>query len=388
MYIVRHATSDLEELLHIFPVVGIVGARQVGKTTLAKKLSQNLDKPALYLDLESQQDLAKLAEPELYFQQHIDKCIILDEIQRIPELFPIMRGLIDKHRIPGRFLILGSASPQLLRESSETLAGRIAYKELTPFNLLEIQPSYTMQQHWFNGGFPESVLASSDRSSRLWLRNFIQTYIERDLPLLGFAPSPTMTRKLLSMLAHFQGGIWNANTFANSLGVTAPTVNRYIDFLVEAYLIYRLQPFYINIKKRLVKSPKMYLRDTGILHELIGIKNFESLQGHISIGASWEGYVIGQIKQRLNDDIEIFYYRTHAGAESDVVLTRGGEPICCIEIKYSNSPKLSRGFHVVIDDLKTKQNFIIIPDGEQYQIHKRIAVCPIYDFLTDCINKL
>ncbi len=230
MYVIRDKTTELAELLHLFPVVGIIGPRQVGKTTLAKRLSLVLDKPVRYIDLESQQDLAKLEEPELYFQQHIDKCIILDEIQRIPELFPALRSLIDKQRVAGRFLILGSASPQLLQESSETLAGRIAYKELTPFNLIEVESSHSLQQHWFRGGFPESLLASSDRTSRLWLENFIKTYTERDLPLLGFAPSPTMTRKLWSMISHYQGGIWNANTFANSLGVSAPTVNRYIDF--------------------------------------------------------------------------------------------------------------------------------------------------------------
>lgn len=388
MYINRDTSNDIKELLQLFPVVGIIGPRQVGKTTLAKKLGKAIDKPALYLDLESQQDLAKISEPELYFQQHSDKCIILDEIQRTPEFFPPIRGLIDKQRTPGRFLILGSASPQLLQESSESLAGRIAYKELTPFNLLEVGSQYKLQQHWFRGGFPESLLASSDRNSRLWLQNFIQTYIERDLPLLGFAPSPTMSRKLWSMLSHYQGGIWNANTFANSLGITAPTVNRYIDFLEEAFLIYRLQPFFINIKKRLVKSPKIYIRDTGILHTLTGIENFDSLQGHVGIGTSWEGYVIEQIKQQLQNGIEIYYYRTHAGAESDLVITKNGNPVSCIEIKYSNAPKLSRGFQVVIDDLNTKKNYIIIPEGERFHIRKDIEVCPIYDFISECIKNL
>ncbi len=388
MYIPRRITQDVLELVNYFPVVGIIGPRQIGKTTLAKVLMEKTEKPCLYLDLELQEDFTKLSNPELYLEQHLDKCIILDELQRMPDLLPILRGLIDRKRIPGRFMILGSASPTLLTVSSETLAGRIAYKELTMFNLTEIQSSHSMWHHWFQGGFPEAFLAPSEKLFKLWIRNFIQTYAERDLQLLGMTASHTQIKKLWTMLAHFHGGIMNSSSFANALGVTLPTVNRYINFLEEAFLIRRLQPFFLNLKKRLVKSPKVYIRDSGILHSLIGIQNFESLQGYVNVGASWEGYVIEQITQLIDNDITPYYYRTHAGTESDLILARGNQPLCCIEIKYTTAPKIMKGFQIAIDDLKTSQNFIIVPKAERFRIHEKIQVCSLLEFLSEYLPKI
>jgi predicted AAA+ superfamily ATPase len=388
MYIDRYLTNDLIKLIHQFPVVGIIGPRQVGKTTLVKHLIKHIDKECIYLDLELPDDQNKLYNPQLYLEQHQDKCIIIDEIQQIPDLFPVLRGLIDKNRVPARYIILGSASPVLIKQSSETLAGRIAYKELSPFNLTEIIQNYPINLHWFRGGFPEALLSPVEDFFQTWTRNFIQTYIERDLPQLGLSVTPILMRKFWAMLAHFHGGIWNASSFSKSLGVTIPTINRYLGFLEAAFIINQLQPFYLNMKKRLVKSPKIYIRDSGILHNLAGIMNFEHLQGNVIIGNSWEGYVIEQIKQTLPDEIDLYYYRTHNGTESDLVLARGTKALSCIEIKYTAAPKITKGFQISIEDLQTKNNYIITPQSETYHINKKVIVCNLIDFLTRHIHQL
>ncbi len=382
MYIQRQITNELIKLVSQFPVVGIIGPRQVGKTTLAKQLMKHIKKDCIYLDLELPEDQSKLFEPQLYLEQHSEKCVILDEIQQIPGLFAILRGLIDKHRIPGRFIILGSAFPDLLKQSSETLAGRIFYKELTLFNLTEITENFEMTQHWFRGGFPEPFLTADEDFYRNWMKSFIQTYLERDLPLLGLSVTPILMRRFWAMLAHFHGGIWNASNFAKSLGLTIPTVNRYLEFLEAAFIINRLQPYFMNLKKRLVKSPKIYIRDTGILHFLTGITGFENLQGNVLIGNSWEGYVIEQIKPLLPSEIQMFYYRTHNGSESDLVLVRGNQLCGCIEIKYTGAPKLTKGFQIAINDLKTENNFIIVPNSETYPVSKNVIVTNLIEFLT------
>lgn len=388
MYIQRIVQNELIELIDQFPVVGIIGPRQVGKTTLAKHLINNINKECLYLDLELPEDQSKLYEPQLFLEQHFDKCVILDEIQQIPQLFPVLRGLIDKLKIAGRYVILGSASPDLLKQSSETLAGRIAYKELSPLNYTEISHNLNINQHWFKGGFPQAFLSQDEGFYRNWMKNFIQTYLERDLPLLGLPASPPLVRKLWTMLAHFHGGIWNASNFAKSLGITIPTVNRYLEFLESAFIINRLQPFYLNLKKRLVKSPKIYIRDSGILHYIIGIMNIHDLQGNVIIGNSWEGYVVEQIRQILPNEINLFYYRTHNGSESDLVLVRGNKPLSCIEIKYTAAPKISKGFQISIEDLKTDKNFIITPKSDTYPIRKNIMVSNLHDFLYNHIDAI
>jgi uncharacterized protein len=388
MYINRNLTNELLKLIDFFPVLGIIGPRQVGKTTLAKHLKKSIQKKCIYLDLELHEDQSKLLESQLYLEQHMDKCVILDEVQQIPELFPVLKGLIDKHRIPGRYIILGSASPKLLKQSSESLAGRIVYKELSPFNITEIIEKREMEQHWFRGGYPDALLSTEKSMYQAWMRNFIQTYLERDLPMLGLSVTPILMRRLWSMLAHFHGGIWNANNFAKSLGVTIPTINRYIEFLESAFIVNRLQPFFLNLKKRLVKSPKIYIRDSGILHYLVGLTDFENLQGNVLIGNSWEGYVVEQIKQLIPDEFNLYYYRTHNGTESDLVLVRGNKPISCIEIKYTASPKLSKGVQIALEDLKTEKNFIIVPKSETYQIKNNVIVCSLLEFLTTHVSSL
>jgi predicted AAA+ superfamily ATPase len=388
MYIQRKVTSELIKLIDQFPVVGIIGPRQVGKTTLVKNLIDHINKECIYLDLELPEDQSKLYEPQLFLEQHFDKCVILDEIQQIPQIFPVLRGLIDKHRVAGRYVILGSASPDLLKQSSETLAGRIVYKELTPFNLTEISDNFDLNLHWFRGGFPEAFLSTDAGFYRTWMRNFIQTSLERDLPLLGLSVSPILMRRLWTMLAHFHGGIWNASNFAKSLGITIPTVNRYLEFLDAAFIINRLQPFYLNLKKRLVKSPKIYIRDSGILHYLAGISSFQDLQGNVLIGNSWEGYVIEQVKQVLPGEFDLYYYRTHNGTESDLVLVRGNKPLASIEIKYTAAPKLSKGFQISIEDLGTSKNFIINPKSDTYPIGKNVIVCSLFEFISRHIHSI
>ena len=369
-----------------FPVVGIIGPRQVGKTTLSKSLMTKLDKNVVYLDLELQEDITKLENAEIYLKAHQDDCIILDEIQNMPELFPVLRGMTDKYRVPGRFIILGSASPRLIRKSSESLAGRIAYTQLSPLNIQEVAKHSDLKKHWFSGGFPDSVLALDNLSSKTWLRNFIQSYTERDLPLLGMPASPLVIRRFLTMLANYQGGLWNASNFAKSMGLSYQTLNRYLDFLEEAFLVSRLQPFSFNIKKRLVKSPKVYIRDSGVLHYLTSISDFEQLQGNVLVGNSWEGYVIEQIRQIASPEMDLYFYRTHNGAECDLVLVRGLQPVSAIEIKYTSAPKISKGFNIAIEDLGTMDNYIITPYSDSYQKSEKIKVCSLTDYLGRFLN--
>jgi predicted AAA+ superfamily ATPase len=387
MYIYRNITNNVLDIIKTFPVVGIIGPRQVGKTTLVKQLLSQIDKKCIYLDLELPEDFAKLYDPQIYLEQHEDKCVILDEIQRIPDLFLTLRGLIDRKRHPGRFIVLGSASPDLLKQSSETLAGRIAYVELSPFNLSEIIKDHSMVEHWFKGGFPEAFLSNQNEIFTTWMRNFVQTYLERDLALLGLSADSVLMRRLWTMIAHYHGGIWNASTFANSLGITVPTVNRYLNFLESAFIVRRLAPYFFNMKKRLVKSPKIYVRDTGILHYLTGINHLESLYGNALLGHSWEGYVIEQIQHLLPDEMEIYFYRTHHGAESDLVVVKGTKPIMCIEIKYTSQPNMSKGFLNSIEDLKTQLNFIITPGSETYKISHSTTICSLGDFLSEQIAR-
>jgi predicted AAA+ superfamily ATPase len=388
MYIHRNITSNLLEFIQHFPVVCIIGPRQVGKTTLVKEITRHVDKKCVYLDLELPEDFSKLTDPQIYLEQHEEKCVILDEIQRIPDLFTTLRSLVDRKRDPGRFVILGSASPDLLKQSSETLAGRIVYVELSPFNLTEIDQDHEITDHWFRGGFPEAFLSKKSSIYKKWMQSFVQTYLERDLRLLGLSADSVLMRRLWTMIAHYHGGIWNASTFAKSLGISVPTVNRYLNFLEAAFIIRQLEPYFYNIKKRLVKSPKIYIRDSGILHFLTGIDNLDTLHGHTLIGNSWEGYVIEQIHQLLHDDLKLYFYRTHHGAESDLVLVKGLEPISCIEIKYTSQPNPSKGFQIAVDDLKTQINFIITPKSETYRTSKSSIVCNLQEFLSEHLVEL
>jgi uncharacterized protein len=368
--------------LSYFPAVGIVGPRQVGKTTLAKIIQQKIAKPCLYLDLELDSDVLKLTNAEAYLQSHADKCVIIDEIQLMPRLFTLIRALIDQQREPARFLILGSASPNIIRQSSESLAGRIAYHELSPLSYSEVNSAnISMNEHWFKGGFPDALLAPKLSITQKWLRNFTHTFMEKNLKLLGYDISIQTMSKLYSMMAHLHGQILNVNTLSQSLGVSNPTVAKYLNLLEGGFLLSRLQPYYVNVGKRLVKSPKMYFRDSGILHQLSNIADFEALQGNPLVGASWEGYVIEEIKRNLGNSWQYYYYRTQAGAETDLVLISPNNKMTCIEIKHSSTPKISKGFYQTVKDLKPDNQYIIIPNGESFYLNDTLKVINLADFL-------
>lgn len=299
MILERTLQPEILKRLRYYPVTGIIGSRQTGKTTLVKQISPFIDKQVIYLDLESESDYKKLEHPELYFAQHTDKCIIIDEVQHKPELFPVLRSVIDRKRQPGQFIILGSASPGMLRQSSESLAGRISYLQLHPFNFLEVHEYVAIYDHWFTGGFPLALLSKEKSISGLWIDDFIKSYIHRDLPALGLTANPVLIRRLWTMLAHLNGQILNYAEIGRSLQMSSPTIKTYIDFFENSFLVRRLEPFFINIKKRIVKSPRIYLTDTGILHHLLNVSDFENLQANPVIGKSWEAYVINQIHSSI-----------------------------------------------------------------------------------------
>jgi uncharacterized protein len=373
----RLLISELLEQVEDMPAVAVLGPRQVGKTTLMKFVESRISKDVIYLDLESNQDKSRLQDAELYLSERENNLIIIDEVQRMPELFPLLRSLIDRHRVSGRFILLGSASPELLQKSSESLAGRITYLELQPLHWGEISSSITYQQHWLRGGYPDMLLATSDKSSNRRMNDFISTYIERDLPLLGLAASPLIIRNLFSMLISVHGNLLNISDLSRSLVLSSTTVTRYLDFLENAFIIRRLQPYYVNINKRLTKSPKLFIRDSGMFHALADIANSESLTGSLLVGSSWEGYVIQQIIAQLSYNIRPYFYRTADGSELDLLLVRGGNPVLGIEIKYSNSPKLSRGNYIAQKDLGEIPLLVVTPSAGDYKMADNIQVCSL-----------
>jgi predicted AAA+ superfamily ATPase len=385
----RHFHRLLARKLSYFPAVAILGPRQVGKTTFAKQVADSGLKESIYLDLESRADIAKLSsDPEAFLESHSDKLVIIDEAQQMPEIFTILRPVIDKNRVAGRFLLLGSASPSLVRGVSESLAGRISYLDLPPLMLSEILPQYNMNVHWFRGGFPNAFLAPDNHLFADWAESFTRSYVERDFNhLFGTNLNPTLMGRLWQMIAYNQSHIWNGEEYARSLGVTTPVINRYVEILEGAFLVRRLLPWYSNNGKRLVKAPKIYLRDTGVLHYWNRISNFEDLQGHPIVGASWESYVIEQIILQKNPDIDAYFYRTHSGAELDLVLVQGNKPLIGIEIKYTNAPSVSKGFYQSIEDLQTEKNFVITPNSDTYPV-KMATVCALSHFILKELGKI
>jgi uncharacterized protein len=382
----RKHHSLLLERLAGSPVVALLGSRQVGKTTLALEL--NFGKPSHYLDLERPSDVAKLADPELYLGRVSGQLVILDEIQRLPELFPVLRSLVDQRRREGersaQFLLLGSASPELLQQSSETLAGRISYLELPPLCLAELdRPAEMIERHWFRGGYPDAFLAASDRMAMQWSEDFIASYVERYLPQLGVATSPMQLRRFCSMLAHQQGGIVNLSQTGNALGIDGKTVRYYLDLLEGLYLVRRLPAWSRNAGKRLVKSPKIFWRDTGLLHRLSGLENVEQLLGHPLCGHSWEGYCLAQILALLPPGVSASHYRTHAGAEVDLVLEDSGGRVHAIEIKRTLSPKLTPAFRESMTTLGADRGTYLMPCGERFPLSKQVAATNLVDFLSE-----
>jgi predicted AAA+ superfamily ATPase len=378
---IRKEFDLLLEVLDEFPVVAIVGSRQCGKTTLAKMMDGRVGKPCLYLDLELSSDLARLDEAELFFKAHEDKLIIIDEVQHKPDLFALLRALSDQHQINGRFLILGSASPKLLKQTAEALTGRIFYLEMNPFSLLEIEGEKSIRDHWFLGGYPKSFLAKSVAASQRWLANYVKNYVERDLPDLGLDVSPLVLEKFWKIVASYHGGIWNSSRLGSLMNLSNQTISKYLYYLEEAYLVFSLAPYATNDLKRLVKTPKVYVRDSGLYHFLAYIKTADQLQGDVKLGPSWEGYVIEQIRIMAKGKFDLFYYRTHNGAECDLVLVRDGKPVFGLEIKYSSRPTVSRGFYESIKDLSTTDNYVILPEGEVYPIDANVKGIGILSFL-------
>ncbi len=367
----RDLKSQIAEGLENNPVVAILGPRQVGKTTLALEIaSEN----SIYLDLESPKDLAKLQDAEAYFTTHQGKLIILDEVQRKPELFQVLRSIIDKGRRKGKgngqFLILGSASIDLLQQSSETLAGRIQYLELGGLSYTEVNDD--INKLWLRGGFPSSYQTRNDTISAQWREDFIRTYLERDVPQLGPRVPATTLRRLWTMLAHLQGSMMNTSKLASGLDISNMTASRYIDLLCDLLLVRKIQPYYINTKKRLVKTPKVYVRDSGLLHQLLNITTLDNLLSYPLVGASWEGFIIENILTAAPQQTKYYFYRTSAGAEIDLILELPKRQKWAIEIKRTSSPKVKQGFHIACEDIKPTKKFIIYNGDETFPLPNNV----------------
>lgn len=375
----RALAPHLAEALAHSPAVALLGPRQAGKTTLAIEIGEQGGRPALYLDLESERDRAKLAEAELYLGDHQDKLVILDEVHRAPGLFPVLRGLIDQGRRAGRragqYLLLGSASLDLLKQSGETLAGRIAYLELSPFSVLEVAAaSLATDELWVRGGFPESLLAADAARSLRWRQDFIRTYLERDIPQFGPRIAAEALRRFWGMLAHHQGGLLNTAHFARNLGVDVKTAGGYLDLLADLLLVRRLPPWHANPGKRLVKSPKVHIRDSGLVHALLGIPDKETLLAHPVVGASWECFVIENLLACAPSGVHGYFYRTGGGAEIDLLLAWPDGRLWAVEIKRSLAPKLERGFHAACADLQPVRKIVVYPGAERYRVAEDIEV--------------
>lgn len=387
--IARNSQVEIIELLEEFPAVSILGPRQVGKTTLAEEIALSLSPEPIYLDLESPIDQAKLNDPEAYFELHKGKLIILDEIQRVPELFAILRGVIDRRRRQGfrtaQFLILGSASLDLLKQSSESLAGRIAYKELTGLTALEVNSlsQTSIDMLWLKGGFPDSFLAKTESASFRWRQNFISTYLERDIPQLGTRIPAVTLRRLWTMLAHHQGGQLNTAQLGASLGITIPTVKRYIELLEDLFLVRTILPWSGNVGKRLVKTPKVYIRDSGLTHALLNLTTHDDLLGHPIVGASWEGFVIENIIACLPQGLTFCFYRTSAGAEIDLVIEINNQERYAIEIKRSLSPTVSKGFYLGCEDIKATKRYVVYPGKESYPSAEGVKTISLVDLMKE-----
>lgn len=378
----RIVTPKLTELLGEFPAVALIGPRQVGKTTLVRALNASLSINTLYIDLENPRDEVKLTDPVLFFERNTDRCVVLDEIQRRGDLFPVLRSMIDAERRPARFILLGSASPELIRGSSESLAGRIYYVELHPFCVLEIdRNAAALNQLLIRGGYPDSFLSKGDAASLRWREGFVQTYVERDLSILGLPLGPSEARRLLRMAAHIHGQQLNIAAVSRSLGVSAPSAKKYLEFLQQAFLIDILEPFSGNTGKRLSKSPKLYFRDSGMLNYFLGIRNYDDLLAHPQAGAIWEGFVMQQIRAVLSPEIDLCFYRSSHGNEIDAVLTHPDRRRIGVEIKFSSTPTLTRGSHEAVRDLNLDRLFVIVPGQDNYPLREGVDVMGVLEFI-------
>lgn len=385
----RQAEKKIHTLFKQFPVVLIGGARQIGKSTIALQIYKKKAPRALYFDLELPSDRNKLYDPETLFKSNTDKLIIIDEAQTMPELFNILRPVVDKYKKNGKYMLLGSVSPFLIKNVSQTLAGRVGYIEISGINISEATSiSIDYKKLWFRGGFPKALLLRSNSQWYYWMENYERTFVERDVTwLMNESISPFTVRKLWQMLSSVHGQLLNYEDISRSLGISRATVLKYIDFLESAYLIRRLYPWFINVHKRIVKSPKLYFRDSGLLHYMHHVHSYNQLVNHIIVGASWEGFVIEQIIQHLPPSLHYYFYRTHHGAEADMVIVKGNVPLASIEIKITNTPSIPKGFMISIEDLKTKKNFIITPESDDYVI-KNIRICALETFIHKYLNQI
>ncbi len=371
--------AEVRRLLRNFRVVGMLGARQVGKTTLAREVAAGFKGPTAFFDLESPQDIARLRDPELALGS-LRGLIVLDEIQRRPDLFPVLRVLADRRPLPARFLVLGSASPELLKQSAESLAGRIGYTDLSGFDCEEIRVAQ-WERLWVRGGFPLSFLARSEAASLDWRRALIRDFLERDLPTLGFRAAPETMRRFWSMLAHYHGRIWNASEFARAFGIADTTARRHLDQLVSTFALRLLAPWHENIGKRQVKSPRVYVADSGILHALLGLGDKEELLSHAKVGASWEGFVLEQVVRRLRArSDECFFWRTHTGAELDLLVIRGRRRLG-FEIKRSSTPALTPSMRSALDDLKLESLTVVHAGQHSFPLERRVRAVAFRDLL-------
>lgn len=383
----RHLLENVEHLLSVTPAVALLGPRQVGKTTIAHTLAEKTD--AIYLDLEDPLDIQKVQDVVGFHAENRDHLLILDEVQRMPEIFAPIRTIIDRERRKGNktglFLFLGSASMELLQQSGESLAGRIAYSELFPVNLLEYHESLNKPAGtlWLRGGFPESLLAPNESNSFTWRKNFIRTYLERDIPQLGPRIPATTLQRFWTMLAHHQGSVMNATHLARSLDVSGTTIARYLDLMCDLLLVRRLQPWTFNAGKRLVKSPKIYVRDSGLVHTLLNIKDMNELLGHPVVGGSWEGFVIENILSATRDTIPCYYYGTPGGAEIDLILEFSPSEKWAIEIKRSTAPGLSKGFHLACEDLQPNQKFLVYSGNDRFIMPGKVTAISLLGLLEE-----
>jgi predicted AAA+ superfamily ATPase len=372
---------ELKGLLKSYPVVGIIGPRQIGKTTLARQVAKQQQRPTAHFDLEDARDLARLSDAEMTLEP-LRGLVILDEIQRRPELFPLLRVLADRRPIRTRFLVLGSASPELLRQSSESLAGRISYYELPGLSLPEVQMKNQIKL-WLRGGFPSSYTARTNSVSDLWRRDFITAFLERDLPQLGVRTPSAVLRRFWSMLAHYHGQIWNASEFARSFGVTNKTVNHYLDVLTSTFVVNPLQPWHENLKKRQVKAPKVYFADTGLFHSLLRLTTLADLDTHPKVGASWEGFVIQQVIQHLGvTPNERFFWATHGGAELDLFLVRGRRR-WGFEVKRTSAPTITPSMRTALTDLKLQRLFVVHAGEHSFDMAKKIRAIALPHLLDE-----
>jgi len=383
----RNLATIIKERLQHNPVVAILGPRQCGKTTLAGQIVKPIKK-SVYLDLENPADLAKLDDPLAFFSLHEDDLVCLDEIQRTPGLFETLRSIVDERGRNSQFLILGSASRDLIRQSSESLAGRITYLDLTPFLLNEIEPATPddLRRIWLRGGFPRSYLAADDDVSFQWRQDFIRTFLERDIGMLGFRMPPARLGRLWKMCSHIHGSLLNASKLADSLGVSSHTIRSYVDLLEHTFMIRILMPDAPNLKKRLVKSPKIYIRDSGILHALLDIRTHDDLLSHPVVGASFEGFAMENILASAKS-YESSFYRTGAGAEIDLVLRRGRR-VLAFELKSSTIPNLTKGFWNALEDLSPDNAFVVAPVKESYPIKQGVMVTPLHEIIAKLNNDL